>query len=96
MGEQPAFAVEEFEAGDLASLVFEQRDAATLSEGMQHPLFVSGNIHLNVSCLWRRPQWAANKQNLPPASRTAVGWFIHAPSQMDGASGGLGLTRHAV
>src|SRR5690606_4432596 len=32
----------------------------------------------------------------PPASRTTAKRFIHAPSQLDGASGGFRLTRHAV
>lgn len=43
--QQVAVAIKKFETVRFAVVISEQRDTATLREGMQHPLFVSGNIH---------------------------------------------------
>src|SRR5690606_4318208 len=45
---QPAVAAEELEIDDLAAFVLDGRNTAALREGVQHPLFVPGNIHGNV------------------------------------------------
>jgi hypothetical protein len=44
----PTITVDEFELGDLATLVFGDGDIAALRECMEHALFVSGNVHLSL------------------------------------------------
>ena len=43
-GHAPALAIVEFEASDTALCVLQRLDKPALSEGVQHPLFVSGNV----------------------------------------------------
>src|SRR5688500_17240135 len=72
-GDAPAVAVVEFDRDDAALGVLDRSDVAALGEGVQHPLFVAGNVHWNsLGC--------AENIEAPPAYRLAAAMVLKTPS----------------